>query len=268
MAGQEQLKKRLRSVMLSGQLAGAMKTAASAKYAKLSRLFSMYEAYTDELVHFSEHQRPQKEQLEADCYVILGHNRGLCGGYNTELHHFARDLLENKTAPIMVTGKKAAAHFPTAQAFIFPDIPTREDCAPFFQTLLPYYMNGRIVLIYQSFVNTLTQKPVAMELAPPALCFDEEKKNNLLLIPDLQSVEEALHLNMYESVMYRSVLEAALSAQAATLMAMRTAYDNARETADELQNEINKKRQGTVTAGVLETSSAMAAEWEEQHESK
>ena len=100
MAGLAQLKKRLRSVELSGQLAGAMKTVSSAKYAKINKLFTSYHHYAAELEKLSAMcgesltGKFAGESADAvDCYVILGYNRGLCGGYNAELHSYAEQIL-------------------------------------------------------------------------------------------------------------------------------------------------------------------------------
>ncbi len=284
MAELGQLKKRLRSVRLSGQLAGAMKTAASAKYAKANRLYSTYRVRSDALEALANGAFAQQEvgNVRNDdcrrCYVILGHNKGLCGSFNADLHTYAEEFLRSAEAgSVYICGKCAIAYFVEkkrnmAGSFILPDVPSIEDCRAFLDTFIGGLIDGStdsVTILYQSFVNTLTQTPAQKTLRPFASA-DEADRNGaeepMLWIPDRVSVMQELQRKLYETVFYRLILESSLGAQAATLAAMRTAYDNADETAERLENEINKKRQGAVTMGVLETSAVMASEWEEDED--
>lgn len=283
MAELGQLKKRLRSVELSAQLAGAMKTASSAKYSKIFRIYSAYRTYAAELEKLtgipcaiqSDKEKNQPEQNK-ECYVVLGYNKGLCGGYNSELHSFAENFIkDNGGGFICVCGKKTISYFKQngirADAeFILPDIPDTEACQPLFEAVLPMLFGQKVnsvTLLYQSFVNTLTQKPAAKKLypfTPERIPKSDIPDNGILLVPDRETVVRELGEMISRTVFFETVIEAALGAQAATLMAMRTAYDNATETAEKLKNEINRKRQMDVTAGVIETSAGMSSEWEDE----
>lgn len=327
MAELGQLKKRLRGVELSGQLAGAVKTAASAKLSILNRLYSSYRTYTEELesivssllaydegspaaskkavsMHSSSTfgsstlgsstfgssdpseptiSSPFERDNEAgdghlkSCYIIIGHNKGLCGSFNSELHSYADEYIaKHGNGKLYVCGKCAIAYFEGKAAldgaFVLSDIPKAEQCKPLFEQLINALMFERssVTLIYQQFINTLTQTPAVKILNPPAKlnCNIKGRKNtevkDILCVPDRITVTTAIQRKFYETVLHKIVLESALSAQSATLTAMRTAYDNAVETAETLENEINKTRQRAVTTGVLETAFGMASEWEEE----
>ncbi len=328
MAELGQLKKRLRGVELSGQLAGAVKTAASAKLSILNRLYSAYRTYTEELEsivnslftydedspaadekekadsmhssstfgsstsgsspfgssHHGEHTLSPVERKDEDsdgqfkpCYIIIGHNKGLCGSFNSELHSYADEYIaKHGNGKLYVCGKCAIAYFEgkaTAdKTFVFSDIPKAEQCKPLFDQIIHALMfeGASAILIYQQFINTLTQTPAVKILNPPAKRnFNTRGRKNtevhdILCVPDRMTVETEIQRKFYETILYKIVLESALSAQSATLTAMRTAYDNAVETAETLENEINKTRQRAVTTGVLETAFGMASEWEEE----
>lgn len=387
MAELGQLKKRLRGVELSGQLAGAVKTAASAKLSILNRLYSSYRTYTEELESIvspllahaedspaadgkavsmhsssslgsftfggppsgssplggspygsstvdssplggsssdsftlgsspsgsspsggspsdssplgsspfgdspfgSSHPSEtlisspfERDDGDSDgqlkpCYIIIGHNKGLCGSFNSELHSYADEYIaKHGNGKLYVCGKCAIAYFEGKTAldgaFVLSDIPKAEQCKPLFEQLINALMFERssVTIIYQQFINTLTQTPAVKILNPPAKRnFNIKGRkntevNDILCVPDRITVTTAIQRKFYETVLHKIILESALSAQSATLTAMRTAYDNAVETAETLENEINKTRQRAVTTGVLETASGMASEWEEE----
>lgn len=314
MAELGQLKKRLRGVELSAQLAGAVKTAASAKLSIINRLYSSYRTYAGELekivdsflahdggstadngeaafTHSLPHSGSSDPKASAaspfgrenggsdgqPCYVIIGHNKGLCGSFNAELHAFADEYIaKHGDGKLYICGKCAIAYFgekaAASGAFVLSDIPKAEQCKPLFDQLINALMVERtsVTLIYQQFINTLTQIPAVKILTPPpnkdfnAKGRKEKTASDILCVPDRMTVESSIESRFYETLLYRFVLESALSAQSATLTAMRTAYDNAVETAETLENEINKTRQRAVTTGVLETAFGMASEWEEE----
>ena len=186
------------------------------------------------------------------------------------MHTFACSVLEAEPdALLFVCGKKAVAYFEAKGrkpdgVFPLSDTPTMEECMPLYRAATALLANGtadRVMLIRQSFVNTLTQTPVLTPLLP--VTGDRTGDGELLLIPDSATVRERLLTQLSEGRLYRAALEAALAAQAATLNAMRTAYDNAKECAQKLEYEINRKRQSAVTTGVIETSAGAFTEGEE-----
>ena len=293
MAGLEQLKKRLRSVELSGQLAGAMRTVASAKYARINRMYAGYRHYAEEMARLARlcgdsviwHSGAADMP---DCYVVLGHNRGMCGGYNAQLHAFLEEVLTKAAqagsdpadtageagqtpAPLVVLCGKATIAYCQERgiryerSFLLPDVPDFDACRPLLALLESLYREGKVCsvhLIHQHFVNTLSQVP-ADKLLLPLEGSGEGGQADILWIPDRETVCADIGRRSLDTVVFQTVLEAALGAQAATLTAMRTAYDNATESAEKLTIQINKRRQSAVTTGVIETSSGALHEGEE-----
>ena len=176
-------------------------------------------------------------------------------------------------------GKVAETFFqskglPIHRAFRVPDVPGYADVQALCTELLEAYRSGEISsvrLVYQHFQNVLTQLPRVETLLPFAAGEDVGTKSaeashhgaaegspaadTVLCLPDRRTVVRAAGLTCFQSGVYAAVLEAAAGAQAATMMAMRSAYDNAEETSARLELELNRRRQSEVTAGVIETSS-------------
>ena len=266
MASLEQLKKRLRSVELTKQLTNAMKTASSAKYSKINKLSAEYSKYANEcekLTTFTrEIERDNNVTNAKNYYLLVGYNRGLCGAYNYDLHSFCIEKLEPLSDyELVIVGKNAVQHFSergyTFSSYELLDVPNIENATPLLEEIYSLYLSGKaknVYVIYQSFVNTMVQKPVIEKLLPLEIS-EVSSYDNTLFLPDKATIEKALYHKLFTSRAYKILLESALGAQASTLMAMRTAVEHANDTQTKLNIEIQKKRQSAVTTSVIETSS-------------
>ncbi len=269
-----ELRKHLKSITTTEQLAGAMKTVSAAKFSRISAVLEGYRPYADTcrglLDRFGSQLAEVMPCVNSDapvCYVVMASNRGLCGGYNIALLDYADEFLAAVTEPytLVACGKMAIAHFEgkADREFILPDVPDYSACADFCDYLRSAYTNGEVsavYLIYQDFVNMLTQKPVCERLLPLADVQEDadehpEPDDDMLYVPDRETVLRNSCLSCVNASLYSIILESAAGAQAATLMAMRSAYDNAQESSAALETVISRKRQSEVTASVLETSS-------------
>ena len=116
MASLRELRKRLRSIRSTQQLADAMRTAATAKYAKVNRIradFGPYAAACRDILALMDPSgivRETDNVEKRDAVVVFSGNRGLCGGFNAELLRFLDEELSGMNDPLLlVCGKKAAA---------------------------------------------------------------------------------------------------------------------------------------------------------------
>ncbi|MBR5746649.1 MAG: F0F1 ATP synthase subunit gamma [Clostridia bacterium] len=269
MATLRELRKRLRSVKSTGALAGAMKTVSTAKYSRLSSALQAGEEYT----RCCETLVSLLGGLDIDCdslhgapalYVLFSGNRGLCGGYNSELFVFFSDL--RKTLPdscvYAACGRTAREYcrekkINLSYEFEVPDVPTFADAqrvSEYFRCLYSEGAVSEIIFVYQKFENMLKQTPAASVFlsaeTQPDIC-----EGDVIYIPDRATVAESALPLCFDEKVYSHLLKCASGAQAATLMAMRAAYDNAGATSAALETAINRRRQTEVTAGVIETSS-------------
>lgn len=271
MAGLRELKKRLGSIQTVGQLAGAMRTVSAAKYSRVSNTRNAFSPYAQGcgalMARFGPELAgaiPQGNPEAPMCYVVMAGNRGLCGGYNVELGAFAIQYLKNVEVPfrVVAVGHKAESAlqdggFPPDQVFCLPDVPDFDSCGELFSCLREGYISGEfseVHFIHQKFINMLTREPVCVQILPMG-SGDASGKAAPLFLPDRGTVLKAAALSCVDTAMYSAVLSAAAGAQAATLVAMRSAYDNAQESISALETQISRKRQSEVTNSVLETAS-------------
>ncbi len=290
MASLRELRRQLKSVQMTGQMAGAMKTASSVKFTQISGTLTGFEPYAavcrDMRRRFGaslSEAFPVKEPTAPRCFVFLGANRGLCGGYNIQLYEFADRLLAQAgDCCMIVSGRHAANHYtgPEAQnrtvrvlqEFTMPDIPSSDDASNLLRCALDLYEKGEVStveLIWQRYVNVLTQEPDSLVILPLSEGARDQTRShtpsapggsdNLLYLPDRDAVLQSAAGACVFADFYARVLEAAAGAQAATLVAMRTAFDNAEKSAAALEADISHRRQNEITSGVIETASGNAA---------
>ncbi len=270
MASLQELRKRLRSVRSTVQLAEAMRTAAQAKYARLSRARDDFGPYADacrnmrRLLGGTGIVRETTEIARRDCLVVFSGNRGLCGGFNAELLRFLDGQLRerNETLLLVCGGKAAAALREQGAAFEeFPlsDVPDPREIKALAERLRALYMTGeaeRVLAVYQSFQNMLIQTPALRQILPEAAETEGSAEElAVLYLPDRETIGAQLAVSCLDAEVFDLALESAAGAQAATLMAMRSACDNAEATADELEITINRRRQAEVTSEVIEIAS-------------
>ena len=267
-----ELKKHLEGIRSTEQLAGAMKTASAAKLTRVGKALGGFSAYASACRALKDRYGsalgevwPAAAPDAPRCFVLLGANRGLSGGYNIELYAYLDRILDEAGDWLLVAaGKHAVSRYrergvKLAGEFPLPDTATYEEAAPILDFVLGLWREGKIStveLVGQRFINTLTQKPECTVLLP--MRDAGAGAGEVLFVPDRETVLRGVAETCIRADFYGRVLEAAAGCQAATLTAMRTACDNARESAAELETEISRKRQSEVTSGVLETSGSGA----------
>ncbi len=266
MATVQSLKKKLQTIRSTTKLTRAMKTASTVKYSKLSGIYGEYEKYADEYLRLYESYRDEFDSVLPNgnpdapcCYVVITSNKGMCGSFNSELLSFFGSIFE---AGIIVScGKKADEYFgkkgiEVQKSFIFDDVPSYEQVKELYAYIHSLMQKGKassVKTVYPEYVNTIKQRPVCKELFS---CSQEKSEGEApIFVPDRETVIKNTAEKIYLCILYKRVLETALGAQAATLTAMRSAYDTALEYSAKLETEMNRKRQSQVTADVIEISS-------------
>ncbi len=268
MAGLREMKKHLKSIRSIGQLAGAMRTVATAKYSRLNRLSADYAPYAEAcgavLEQFGSGSiAPQGDNVSRRrCIAVLASNRGLCGSYNSELLSRFFELLRDEADPIIIPCGKMAVQrcrdkgISVRKEFIFSDTPTYSDAQELSQYLRELYSSGEageIIIVYQKFKNILIQTPTAETFLPAGSTSDvDEDEDQNLYHPDKASAVAGVIPICLDARIYSLLLNCAAGAQAATVIAMRSAYDNSVTSASELETKLNRLRQSQVTSDVME----------------
>ena len=256
-----ELKKRLKSAETIEQLSGAMRSAATAKYRRAGKAFEAYAPYAAALAEIGGGgaAKPYEDADGRTLFVLLSGNHGLCGGYHQELFAFFTEKAWGRDT--VVCGRRArewCANKGQAvlNSFSVSDVPSFEEAKELASYVWGLYSEGkaeRVVIIYQKFINMLKRAPTA-EIFLSGERGREADGEETLFVPDRETVEAELEPLILASNMYEKLLSASAAAQAATVLAMRAAFDNAQESILELDTQINRLRQAAVTEGVLETS--------------
>ena len=266
MATLADLRKRLRGIQNICKLAGAMRTVSSSKLARLNSVTNGFSAYAQgcrELLRVSGAAiSPVPNAVKKALIVLLSGNRGLCGSYHSDLFSYFHSLPESADAVILTGGDMAAAHMrergtPAAEEFLISDIPEYAEAEALSDRVLSMFVSGkvnRVLFVYSEAVNAMTQTPRCLELLPGEASGETQ---DLLWLPDAVTVHQGLADFCLRSQVYYLLLNSAMGVQGATLTSMRSAYDNGNKTAAELETAINRLRQNSVTASVIETSAGL-----------
>ena len=208
--------------------------------------------------------------------IIVSSDRGLCGGLNNNLFKTAVSAItkwrdDEVELDLCAIGNKASIFFRrfgnkiVAQAAQLGNTPTLEELIGSVKVMLDAYDNGsidRLFVIYNHFINTMAQKPTVQQLLP--ISADEEDARiahhwDYIYEPEAQEVLDGLLMRYIESLVYQSVVENAACENAARMVAMKSASDNAGELIDELQLAYNKARQAAITQELSEIVGGAAA---------
>jgi len=173
-------------------------------------------------------------------------------------------------ADFCIIGNKAAAFFKRfggnilAQATHLGDAPSIDDLIGTIKVMLDAYSEGkldRLYLVYNEFVNSMPQSPTVEQLVPREASAEEQVRHHWDYIyePESRHVLDDLMVRYIESLVYQGVVENVASEQAARMVAMKAASDNAAELIGELQLAYNKARQAAITQELSEIVGGAAA---------
>lgn len=202
-------------------------------------------------------------------YIIITTDRGLCGGLNsnllkTTIKHIKKDVDNGIGVDLCLIGSKGMAFFKRmggnvlAHTHGLGDAPSVTDLVGVVKVMLDAYLNGSIDALYvcsNEFVTTMRQEPRIQQLLPLIPSDNSEIQHHWDYIYEPDSAPQLLSalLNRYiESQVYRAVIENIASEQAARMLAMRNATDNASELISSLQLIYNKARQASITRELSE----------------
>jgi|TARA_B110000208_G_scaffold110875_1_gene136966 F-type H+-transporting ATPase subunit gamma len=273
MAGGKEIKSKIASVKNTQKITSAMEMVAASKMRKAQEGMAASRPYAENIRnvigHIAlgnlEYRHPYLEEREVKRvgYIVVSTDRGLCGGLNINL--FKRVLAdaakwqsEECEVEFAVVGSKATTFFNnmganvTAQVSGLGDRPSVTALIGSVKVMLNAYDNGEIdklFIVYNKFVNTMTQKPTIDQLLPLPKSDDEEIKHrwDYIYEPDAQAMLEQLLVRYVESQVYQGVVENLACEQAARMVAMKSATDNAGDLIDDLQLVYNKARQASIT---------------------
>ena len=285
MAGSKEIRTQVASIKGTQKITKAMEMVAASKMRKAQDRMLATRPYADKIQnvvnHLSqahpEYHHPYLEQRDAKRVglIVISTDRGLCGGLNINLFKSVITAMKEWDAAeleidLTLLGTKAGSFFKrlggniVATATHLGDAPSIVELIGTVKVMLDAYEAGsidRLYLAHNQFVNTMTLNPLLKQLIPIAAESDEVLKNHWDYIyePDSRPVMDALMIRYIESLVYQGVVENVACEQAARMVAMKSATDNADDLIDELQLIYNKARQAAITQEISEIVSGAAA---------
>ena len=286
MAGAKEIRTKIASIKNTQKITKAMEMVAASKMRRAQDRMLATRPYADKIqtviAHLAhahpEYHHPYLAEREARRVglIIISTDRGLCGGLNINLFKNVISSMKEWSAAgleidLTLIGTKSNSFFKrtggniTASATHLGDTPSITELIGTVKVMLDAYEEGRIDRLYLAhnvFENTMSQKPELQQLIPISGDVDEDGLKthwDYIYEPDSKPVMDALMIRYIESLVYQGVVENVACEQAARMVAMKSATDNAGDLIDELQLIYNKARQAAITQEISEIVGGAAA---------
>ena len=287
MAGAKEIRNKIGSVKSTQKITKAMEMVAASKMRRSQDAMEASRPYAETMRkvigHLAngslEYKHPYLEEREAKRvgYIIVSTDRGLCGGLNINLFKKAMNDMKDWSekgadVELAIVGSKATAFFNNSGAKVaaqvsgLGDRPSLEDLIGSVSVMLKKYDEGeldRLFVVFNKFENTMVQEPTIDQLLPLPKSDSEEMKRShswdYIYEPEPKPLLDALLVRYVESQVYQGVVENLACEQAARMIAMKSATDNAGDIIDDLELVYNKARQSAITQELSEIVSGAAA---------
>jgi len=288
MAVGKEIRKQIKSIQNTQKITSAMEMVAASKMRKAQERMQAARPYADKIrnvighLHYAHPEYKHPFVIQRDVkrlgLIVISTDRGLCGGLNTNLFRSLLPKLKDwsgqgREMEFCTIGAKGFAFFKRLGVNIVShvshlgDAPRIEDLIGTVKVMLDAYTEGRIDelhLVFNQFVNTMTQSASVQQLLPLPPSEDAERERlaahwDYIYEPDARDVLGDLLTRYIESIVYRAAVENFACEQSARMVAMKSASDNAGNLIDELKLRYNKARQAAITQEIAEIVGGAAA---------
>ncbi len=277
-ANMKAVKLRIKSVETTMQTTRAMQLVAASKLRKAKEKADASKPYLKtlkdtlaEIAHGnldfgSPYTKPGKN--EKWLYIVIAGDRGMAGGYNSNLFKFMESEIKGRDISVLPIGKKSVEYFKHHNVPIYTEAYAEvakvsiNDCFEIGRLICRAYSGGEfghIFLCYTNFVSMLSQVPEASSMLPLSDFVDDEeteevkKTRDLILYePDSETVFNAIVPEYLAGLLYSGINVSVASELAARRTAMESATDNAAELIEELYLYYNRARQAGITQEITE----------------
>lgn len=285
MASGKEIRTQISSIQSTQKITSAMEMVAASKMRKAQERMQVGKPYAQRIRavvgHIAnatpeyQHLYMVQREVKRVGFIVVSTDRGLCGGLNINtfkagiaaMKEYADKEIE---IDLCLVGAKAAAFFNSYGGNVVAAIrdlgedPAVADLIGGVKVMLDAYSDGgidQLFLVSNDFVNTMTQNPKVEQLLPLLAEDSDEMKHHwdYLYEPDAKDLLEGLLTRYIESQVYQAVVENGACEQAARMLAMKNATDNAGELIDGLQLAYNKARQAAITQELSEIVGGAAA---------
>ncbi len=288
----KELKNRISSVKSTRKITSAMKMVAASKLRRAQELAESSRVYADSLSFIlsslagntkNSSDLPEiltgRENSKISLLIINSSDRGLCGGFNSNLFRNAKKWIsdqqgQGKSVKIMTVGKKASSFYKKTDLDIvasFEDLNSNDRQLQVSEEIknkiMELFENNEIdevSILFNKFVSAISQEPTYQSLIPLSneeTSEDEREANNAIFEfePDKNELLEYLVPRNFLTQIYRSVLESSASEHAARMTSMDNATRNAGDMIDRLTLTYNRTRQAFITKELIEIISGAEA---------
>ena len=287
MAGEKEIRNKIRSVKNMQKITSAMEKVAASKIRKAQKQMEASRPYAERIrrvIGHLSHANPDFRHpflIERDIrrvgFIIISTDRGLCGGLNVNLFksvigEIAAWREQNVDVDLALVGAKGVQFFRRlggnvlGTATHLGDRPQVNDLIGAIKIMLNAYEEGkidRLFLLHNIYVSAMSQKPTVTTLLPVSeIKQDEEELQehwDYIYEPEAGELLEDFLMRYIESQVYRGAVENFACEMAAKMVAMKSATDNAGEIIDKLQLDYNKARQAAITQEISEIVGGAAA---------
>lgn len=267
------IKNRIKSMESTRQITKAMEMVASSKLRRAQAQVQNSRPYFEilsntitDIVNCTQdfdssylQERPVAKTL----YIVIGGDRGLAGGYNSNVFKLVMDEIKGKDATVLAIGKKALDYFKSHNVPSFTDDYAVAadisvgDCFSISKQLSKAFLNGdfdEINVVYTDFVSLLSQVPASRKLLPltPQPRETSGLSTQTVYEPSNEEVFAAIVPEYLGGVLYGALCESRASEQAARRTAMEAATSNADEMIADLSLKFNRARQAAITNEIID----------------
>ena len=283
------LRRRIKSVQSTKKITKAMELIAASRIMKAQQRVNAARPYSEQITEVirnlaaagagrSSPLLQQPEQVNTVAFVVVAGDRGLCGGYNTNVIRAAERAMaalrsEGKQTRLVTVGKKPTGYFRFRGYEIddsftgFSDEPTYEDARTVAQAVVSRFDAGeydQVELVYTQFISAGVQKVMQRRFVPlESDALDDATQTgpsaDYEFEPGPDEILDRLLPRYAEARLYAALLEGAASFFAAQQRAMKSATDNAEELITKLSRVMNRARQDAITTEIMEIVSGSEA---------
>jgi len=287
MSSARDIRRRIRSISTTAQITRAMQMVAASKMRKAQQaaidirpfvrlLYRIQRIATAKAVWFT-HPLAEVRPVRRRAIVLVASDKGLCGALNSNLFRLV-GRFEPKSTVFIAAGRKAAQFVARTRRqlvaeFPYGDTPRYPESRAIAALARDMFLKGdvdEVLIVASQFINTLTQRPVALEFLPigdvtavdvpgvprrPELAAD---RTEYRFEPDAEDLLGYMLPVFLNTLMHTVLLNAKASEQSARMVSMSSATDNAAEMIKDLTLEYNKLRQGKITQELLEIQGGQA----------
>ncbi|OPJ55260.1 ATP synthase F1 subunit gamma [Alkalithermobacter paradoxus] len=270
--GMKDIKRRMKSINNTKQITKAMELVSSAKLRRAKEQVEKSRPYFLTLYNtikkISQNTKEvsssflEKREVKNRGYIVIAGDRGLAGGYNSNVIKEALAHMNNKKESIIAVSRKSSDFFTKRNYKLLGEFLGVEDMGfssaqEITKVAIDAYKNkevDEVYLVYTEFKSTLVQEPKVIKLLPLSFELEEEttKREIIEYEPSAEAVLDYIVPKFVAGTVFGGIVESFASEQAARRTAMESASDNADEMISKLELSYNRARQSSITQEISE----------------